>query len=205
MGGGESHTMNTQAKWAGRFEQGGSWNEMHFNHMMLDQNGNINGNGSDAVGGFSLTGNMQGSQMQINKQYHGAHTVHYNGQMDNQGWVRGGWNIPGNCQGQFELKLDVPHWTGSYSQGGQKHPMSFGLAINGGDVYGNGVDGVGAFGCKGTYNQGSGQMTFTKFYYGQHQVQYRGQHHNQHGTQNIKGEWCIPGNSWDHFELKLHH
>merc|ERR1712072_1581428 len=163
--------MNTQVKWSGRFWQGGQANEMWFNHMIMDQHGKISGNGSDAVGGFSLSGHCsQNGHTEIHKTYHGAHTVIYRGQMDNDGWIRGNWDIPGNCNGTFELHVDQPSWNGYYQQGGQKHDMNF-----------------------------------TKYYYGAHSVQYKGQHHKEHGTDVIRGDWCIPGNSWDHFELKMHH
>jgi len=206
MGGGESHNMQTHVKWTGRFEQQGNWNEMHFNHMIMDQQGKINGNGSDAVGGFNLGGHCNGNgHVTINKQYHGAHTVHYNGQMDNRGWINGKWEIPGNCNGNFELHVDAPQWTGHYYQNGQGNAMNFGLAINGGEVTGNGYDGVGSFSLYGHYNQGSGNMEFTKYYYGAHSVQYKGQHHKEGNGDSIKGQWCIPGNSWDNFEMKMHH
>merc|ERR1712159_383658 len=89
MGQGESHSMNVQPSWKGRFEQNGMWNEMFFNHMVMDQAGRISGNGGDAVGGFNLSGQMNGSHCQINKQYHGAHTVFYEGNMDTHGMIRG--------------------------------------------------------------------------------------------------------------------
>merc|ERR1712072_231071 len=198
--------MNTQVKWSGRFWQGGQANEMWFNHMIMDQHGKISGNGSDAVGGFSLSGHCsQNGHTEIHKQYHVAHAVIYRGQMDNNGWIRGNWDIPGNCNGTFELHVDQPSWSGFYQQGGTRHNMNFGLCISGSSVFGNGFDGVGAFSVSGRYDQGSGNMNFTKYYYGAHSVQYKGQHHKEHGTDVIRGDWCIPGNSWDHFELKMHH
>merc|ERR1712043_41190 len=161
--------MNTQAKWTGRYEQGGSWNEMWFNHMIMDQNGQISGNGDDTVGGFSLQGTCNGGGgVYINKQYHGAHAVIYQGQMDNSGWIRGRWEIQGNCDGDFELHVDAPQWSGHYEQFGQSNPMNFGLAINGSEVFGNGYDAIGAFSLYGKYNQDDGAMEFTKHYYGQH-------------------------------------
>merc|ERR1712166_972508 len=164
----------------------------------MNQHGNIQGNGSDAVGGFSLTGNCNGrGKTHINKQYHGAHAVQYDGQMNNKGWIHGHWQIPGNCQGTFELHVDQPSWTGHFNQGGQHHQIDFGMCISGGEVFGNGFDGVGAFSCYGHYNQGNGHMEFTKYYYGAHSVQYKGQHHQASGGDTIEGQWCIPGNSWD--------
>jgi hypothetical protein len=206
MGGGPSHQMNTSVKWSGRFEQGGNWNEMHFNHMIMNQQGHIEGNGNDAVGGFSLGGHCKGNgHVEINKQYHGAHTVHYRGQMDNRGWIHGKWEIPGNCNGTFELHVDQKSWTGWFRQGGQQHNMDIGLSISGNEVFGNGFDSVGAFTCYGNYSQHNGVMEFTKYYYGAHSVQYKG-HHSKHGNQDVvDGDWCIPGNSWDKFHLKMHH
>ena len=210
MGGGDSgpvetHDMETQVKWVGRFWQGGSVTEMWFQHMIMDQNGKIQGNGSDDVGSFALSGQCsQMGQVEIHKQYNGAHAVIYKGQMDNQGWIRGNWSIPGNCDGTFELKVDQPFWKGHFVQFNQNHPMDFGLSISGTNVFGNGFDGVGSFSVSGKYDQNSGQMNFTKYYYGAHSVQYKGQHHKENGTDVIRGDWCIPGNSWDKFELTMH-
>jgi len=112
MSGGESHSMQTHLKWTGRFEQEGNWNEMDFNHMIVDQQGKINGNGSDAVGGYNLSGHHQNNHITINKQYHGAHTVNYVGRMEDNGWITGKWDIPGKGDGNFELHVDNPEWSG---------------------------------------------------------------------------------------------
>jgi len=206
LGSGESHDMNTQVRWSGRFWQGGEANEMWFNHMIMDQNGIIKGNGSDAVGQFNIAGNCSSNgNCEINKQYHGAHIVYYRGQMDNQGWIKGNWEIPGNCDGTFELKVDQPNWAGFFMQGGNRTDMQFGLCISGSSVTGNGCDSVGAFSVSGRYDQGSGDIDFTKYYYGAHSVNYKGKQHKEHGNDVIRGDWCIPGNCSDKFELTMHH
>ena len=87
-------------------------------------NGHVSGDGSDAVGGFSLNGQLQNGWMHFKKHYHGKHTVDYKGQChDNSGWFRGNWEIPGDCGGNFEIKVELPRWKGNYVQGGQHHPM----------------------------------------------------------------------------------
>merc|ERR1712226_641542 len=205
MGGGESHNLSTQVRWSGRFEQNGGWNEMHFNHMIVDHSGTISGNGSDTVGQFHLDGHMaMNGQTTINKHYP-THTVHYRGTMDAHGWIRGNWDIPGNCNGQFELKVDQPWWSGWFEQNGQQNPIEFGLSVNGNLVTGSGADGVGCFSVHGNYNQGNGHMNFTKYYYGAHTVQYTGQHHQAHGGATIDGHWSIPGQQQEKFHLKMHH
>merc|ERR1712226_1561106 len=117
----------------------------------------------------------------------------------------GHFSLSGHCTGTFELHVDQPSWSGWYHQGGQKHNMEFGLCVSGSNVFGNGYDTNGAFSVSGKYDQGNGHMTFTKYYYGAHSVNYRGQQHHEGGASVIRGDWCIPGMDWDKFELKMHH
>merc|ERR1712151_338623 len=80
----EDHFMSTMARWSGRFCQGGNWTEMCLDHMYMTKDNLIKGHGSDAVGGFSIDGTVQPSgKVHFKKAYHGAHTVVYDGQMDN--------------------------------------------------------------------------------------------------------------------------
>merc|ERR1712072_4731 len=122
--------------------------------------------------------------------------------MYNNGWIKGTWEIPGNANGNFELHADIPRWSGYYMQGPERHDMLLQLSIGNFGVFGNGYDSVGAFSISGTYNSYNGHTEFTKYYYGEHSVQYRGQHHKEGGCDVINGQWCIPGNSWDNFELR---
>ena len=111
-------------EWKGHFYQNGQQFPMHFRHMCLDMNGHVTGDGSDAVGGFSLSGQLANGWMSFVKQYHGKHSVNYNGQCnDDSGWFRGTWQIPGDCGGNFEIKVELPRWKGNYVQGGHKHHM----------------------------------------------------------------------------------
>merc|ERR1712046_402945 len=127
------------------------------------------------------------------------------GPMDHNGMIRGKWELPGTGGGPFELKMDSPFWTGHYNQFGQSHPMQLGLCISGHQVYGNGCDDVGMFGIHGTYDQHNGHMQFTKHYFGQHSLVYKGEHHKGHGHKDkIQGQWQGPGCGWDTFELTLH-
>ena len=103
----QQQIINTQSRWSGRFWQEGQVDEMKFDNMIMEQDGALRGSGSDAVGGFNLSGHCsENGHTEINKKYHGAHTVHYRGQMDNNGWIKGKWEIPGNCGGTFELHVE---------------------------------------------------------------------------------------------------
>jgi hypothetical protein len=73
---------------------------MEFNHMIILDGGVIQGKGRDPIGQFQLQGNVQGNNVNFIKQYIGAHSVQYNGVMNNN-VVSGKWSIPGNCQGGF--------------------------------------------------------------------------------------------------------
>ena len=203
MGSDHSHEIKSKVSWSGRFEQGGVWNEMYIDHMVTDRNGQLTGKGSDAIGQFSVMGNLTGANIiYFEKKYDGQHSVFYRGQGDQHNMFRGQWEIPNNCGGNFELKWNIPFWDGHFAQGGQNQPMSFAMNIDGNQVMGQGIDPVGGFAIYGTYNSGNGQCNFQKFYYGQHSVDYHGQHTKSHGKDEIKGNWVIPGNCNGHFEIK---
>ena len=198
MGSDHSHNVppfNAQISWRGRFEQDGQWNEMQFQNMVLDLDGRLWGNGSDVIGQFELKGTRHGQQVTINKHYHGAHTVHYNGH-EQQGHITGNWNIPGNCQGQFELQMTAPYWQGQFHQDGTGYPMSMQMTVSQESVFGSGCDEMGYWIARG-YCQG-GKVYFRKQYNGAHFVDYQGDYNHGH----IKGTWEIPGNCSGHFNMQ---
>ena len=115
--------VNDPIKWKGAFWQDGDRYEMYFQNMVLDVNGNVHGNGSDDVGPFSLHGTMQDGWLAFHKKYP-SHSVEYRGQCnDNSGYFRGNWEIPGDCGGNFEVKVDLPRWVGYFKQDGDKYDM----------------------------------------------------------------------------------
>jgi hypothetical protein len=84
-----------------------------FNNMLLGFNGQIQGSGQDENGSFNITGQMNNTQCTFVKQYHGAHSVNYQGQV-NGNRIAGQWSIPGNCQGGFEIYFEAQKWSGFY-------------------------------------------------------------------------------------------
>ena len=113
-----------QIQWRGHYWQDGQKHTMHFKHMMMDVHGNLSGHGHDDAGEFHINGNMSNNWLNCNKQY-STYCVNYRGQcLDHSGWFRGNWQIPGDCGGNFELRCDLPHWTGSYWQGSQRNDMA---------------------------------------------------------------------------------
>lgn len=190
-----------EVPWSGWYKQGGQKHNMYFSNFQTDANGNIWGHGSDDVGTFNISGKvnyMNNKKFTFHKQYYGAHTVIYKGNIK-QGtnlWV-GKWEIPGNCNGNFQLCVKAPKWKGAFWQQGNKTQMQLDMIVNNHGVYGNGYDSVGQFIIRGDVH--GSHVNFYKQYMGAHTVLYSGELHNN----NIKGHWQIPGNCEGKFHLHL--
>jgi len=190
-----------EVPWTGWFKQGGQKHDMHFQNFQCNSQGQIWGHGSDEVGTFNISGKCDWSHtgFTFHKQYHGAHTVIYKGRIQNGNLWVGTWSIPGNCQGNFQIRCKAQKWKGAFWQNGQKNVMQLDMQVNKHGVYGNGHDSVGGFIIRGdTHGK---NVSFYKQYYGQHTVLYHGQINHAHN--DIKGRWQIPGNCEGKFHLHL--
>ena len=186
-----------QIQWRGHYWQDGQKHTMHFKHMMMDVHGNLSGHGHDDAGEFHINGNMSNNWLNCNKQY-STYCVNYRGQcLDHSGWFRGNWQIPGDCGGNFELRCDLPHWTGSYWQGSQRNDMAQDLSVTQKGVYGQGWDSEGFFVIRGECS--GHDVYFRKQYVGKHHVDYYGKYHN-HGRAKVEGHWELDGEQ-NAFEL----
>jgi len=125
--------------------------------------------------------------------------VKYRGQCtDNSGWFRGDWEIPDNCGGTFEIRCDLPRWTGHYVQGGNKNDMALDMSITQQGVYGQGWDVNGFFVCRGWCKE-DGECVFRKQYMGKWAVDYYGEYKND----QVTGHWELNGENPESFELNL--
>lgn len=181
----------------GWFAQFGNKNQVDFSDFQCDVNGKLTGSGSDPVGSFYLSGNMNSENwFTFVKQYYGAHAVMYRGRL-NKGVMAGKWEIPGNCDGTFNIMPGWQRWRGGFFQGGDHNEMVIDeMYIGSGGVKGRGRDAVGAFYCQG-YTNGD-QVSFAKTYVGAHTVFYNGQWQGK----NVVGRWQIPGNCDGTFRLQ---
>jgi len=127
----------------------------------------------------------------------------YSGACDDGKHVKGRWEIPGNCDGTFWLKMKVPSWKGWYKQGGEKNQMDLDLQVSSEGVFGLGKDGVGQFVMRGYNDPLQSCVSFIKQYLGAHQVHYNGSMWNKEdGKREIKGTWNISGDYHGYFKLK---
>lgn len=194
--------LRTKVKWSGTFTQFDTDYEMHFDNMYMDINGNICGAGSDDIGDFIINGQDDGdTEVYFIKQYKGAHAVHYKGESDGS-TVTGTWEIPGNCDGTFDLTIHLQGWTGWFKQGGDKNDMELNLQVDNGGVFGYGMDEIGRFVMRGYTDMTQNCVSFVKSYLGQHQVMYNGAWFKKDGKEYIKGVWTIPGNGHGWFKMK---
>merc|ERR1712166_818942 len=170
-------------------------------NFKCNMQGQIWGHGSDAVGTFNISGKCDFSHtgFTFHKQYHGAHTVIYKGRIQNGNLWMGNWEIPGNCEGKFQIRCKAQKWKGAFWQGNQKNVMQLDMQVNKSGVYGNGHDDVGGFIIRGDVH--GSQCNFYKQYYGAHTVLYHGQLNGAHS--DMRGNWNIPGNCQGKFHLHL--
>jgi len=181
----------------GWFAQFGEKAQVDFDDLQCDVNGVLSGSGSDPVGSFYLTGKMDNANwFTFVKQYYGAHQVMYRGRLV-KGVMSGKWEIPGNCDGTFNIMPGWQRWKGGFWFSGDFTEMVIDeMYIGSGGVKGRGSDDVGAFVCQG-YTNGD-QVSFAKTYVGAHTVFYNGQWEGK----SVVGRWQIPGNCDGTFRLQ---
>ena len=94
-------------------------------------------------------------------------------------------------QHEFDDRFLTGEWKGFFVQpdSRQRHAMELVLEFAGGTITGFGVDRVGKFAIRGTYDTDTGQCSWLKQYLGQHGVDYAGQARQR----GIIGQWQIPG------------
>jgi len=181
----------------GWFAQFGNKNSVDFDDFQCNVNGDLTGTGSDPVGSFYLSGRMDNANwFTFVKQYYGAHAVMYRGRMV-KGVMSGKWEIPGNCDGTFNIMPGWQRWRGGFWQFDNFSEMVIDeMYIGAGGVRGRGSDAVGAFVVQG-YTNGD-QVSFAKQYIGQHTVFYNGKWEGR----TVVGRWQIPGNCDGTFRLQ---
>jgi len=192
--------MSLEISWQGEYIYDGAASPMTFKHMYIGATGDIFGNGSDDVGTFSISGKMGAGGVSFVKQYDGAHAVNYTGTINNQGVISGKWEIPGNCDGAFNIRTSgATHWNGTYRTAGesQDHGMTLLLKSQGDKFFGLGSDENGSFNIEGEFIPARKAFTFTKTYFGAHSVHYAGIHANG----QLFGNWHWEGSMHGTFTL----
>ena len=191
-----------EVNWTGYFQQDGSKTEMKFANMQVQLDGAITGQGMDDVGHFEITGKLeQNNELGFVKQYVGAHAVNYTGQLKASGVIKGSWEIPENCAGDFKIKMSFNRWKGFFEQSGNETTMKLKMHVVPEGIFGIGSDEVGSFIVRGDWEAESNLCRFVKQYIGQHQVLYHGIL-TKHKRWTIDGFWAIPGNCDGKFKLK---
>lgn len=193
-------------EWEGHFEQNGAKTPVNFDNMRLKTDGSIIGGGSDSVGEFQIQGKLSGKELEFTKQYVGAHAVVYKGKL-RRGTIKGNWEIPGNCDGKFEITMKSNVWSGFY-KGNDQDKTDFEVDINLEDnsVFGLGDDEHGAYTFQGGVDPDTSTIVMTKSYFGGHAVHYAGIVVSKGGVPtNIQGSWHIPEKSRGNFRLNKAH
>lgn len=205
----EKHTV----EWSGHFEQFGANTDMAFQNMTISGDGQIHGSGSDAVGSFTLKGNItNGNQVHFDKAYTGAHTIVYKGTLEDDGTIKGQWDLTG-MTGGFEIRMKTKRWRGSHkSVGGQLLGAGNDLVVSLDFADGNniGVNGIG-HDSRGSFTISGVTPTefekkvisFQKTYFNnpKDRYYYAGIVTHEGGKDVIKGHWHLPGKEVGEFEV----
>jgi hypothetical protein len=188
-------------KWSGHYEQYGTKNPVNFENMSLGADGAIKGNGTDGVGAFTIEGKLEGTNISFEKKYP-AHAVVYKGTLKGDE-ITGTWEIPGNCNGTFQIDMECPKFVGHYTMGDgvDEHPVLINISEKNNTVYGLGNDPVGNFRVSGAVCPHTHTVRFTKSYFGAHEVHYTGLVKSVGGKRQYKGHWHIPNNCDGRFVL----
>merc|ERR1712226_1310254 len=151
----------------GWYAQFGNKQGVDFYDFRRFDDGQMRGAGSDGVGEFDLYGMIDANgYFTFDKQYRGAHTVVYRGRCVD-GVLAGKWEIPGNCDGTFNIVTGWQRWLGGFWQFGNFSAMELeALYVGDSGVCGRGSDNIGQFRING-YKDGD-QVWFAKAYIGQH-------------------------------------
>lgn len=99
------------ANHSGRFDCEGWWEQRGWGRQEMspltlswDDEGQLLGDGEDAVGPFVLLGRSDEQGVRIVKQYVGRHAVDYLGTYDGEGTLRGTWRI-GDDSGAWLIRI----------------------------------------------------------------------------------------------------
>lgn len=103
--GSEQHPLFPSGEWEGFYTYTSGYGRKEQMEIVLNfTDGIISGGGTDPVGGFEWSGNYDTRQetCTIVKQYHGQHSVYYNGYADENG-IWGNWSIHSYWNGHFHI------------------------------------------------------------------------------------------------------
>lgn len=99
-------------------------------------------------------------------------------------------SIPTPHSSQPDAPFTSGRWRGFWIQGPLRSRTELDLLFRDGKIRGDGADWVGDFTVRGTYDQESGAVAWTKQYRGKHSIDYAGYAEEPHG---IWGRWEIEG------------
>lgn len=186
--------------WTGYYMQGGNECEMNLDNLFISMGGQISGGGSDDNGSFSLNGQISPNGcFQFNKQYHGAHSVMYQGNVS-PGCLSGRWMVSGMSD-EFALNLDTEQWKGSFSLDGRTYPMQTNIYVSEAGVFGLGKDAEGVYTITGVYNPASCRLNYVKSYLGRYHITYDGAMFDDGQFLVVNGNWDLSTGQCGTFEM----
>ena len=210
----------TQAKheieWEGFYEQFNQQHPVKFQNMTITADGSIQGQGSDDVGGFNISGKIsEDGSVKFEKAYHGKHAVNYAGTL-NSGKIIGEWSVQGS-KGGFEVHMKTKQWkgeniisapAGGQSPGGAKPTpvvISLDFDPHGIKICGIGSDEKGNFNIRGVCPEEFNRsvISLEKIYFDKkHEKHFMsGVLTKENGQELILGNWIIPGKESGSFRL----
>ena len=188
-----------QLKWFGTINHDSTESEMIIQHLLIEFDGSILGNGEDIKGKYEITGKVENkNHVKMTKKYlHNSDYVNFDGTLGMSSYggnITGDWYDNNHNNGTFLLALTVDKWYGRYTQFDTKHKMNLEVQADNDGVYGIGKDDSGCFIIKGDFDLKNRMMNFVKKYFEGHRVAYSGvvEEESDWGRMKVVGVWKAP-------------
>jgi len=176
--------------------------EMEFPDLSIGFDAKMTGQGSDANGDFTISGEMKVDRVFHFDKFYETYKVCYKGTVEGH-TLKGTWSLPEQPEDEFEITLNSEHWIGFFEQDGEKAEMDLAVCISDGGVFGVGKDDIGTFVIRGFKTEFD--FIFIKKYIlpwiEAHHKRYYGKHGQEDGIAIVRGRWGIEDQTKGTFEL----
>jgi len=209
----------------GRYKSAGTYNNMNFKKILMDDNGNLSGRGTDAMGFWGFTGKFIDAEkkedgkfedhmkMSLHKEYKDGGNVQIEGKFDPvTSFMEGQWwpeKTPEKAMG-CQIKMAAPVWKGTWTGAAQEN-LNMMFAIEDGHIIGYGVegekfDGDDFYTLHGKFNWADHTVKFVQIHHETgKQVTFEGESRVEGAQDIIYGVWNDGAGAEGDFEVRYKH
>ena len=195
----EPHTKNIA--WTGQTTVQNLPKPFHYDHFTLLSNGNVQGNGKDEQGKFSIHGSYTSNGEVIWSQIYPNNKLKKFSGMLLTNQIKGETTFQDGSKQPFMIEHQTERWYGFFDQNGQRIPMEFHMDVTDQLIYGCGRDTSGVFIIDGSFDPSSKKFQFSKCYLNCYSVKYMGAVEISGFNWVMNGSYEISGNSQGAFQL----